>query len=476
MPNLQKLDLKRLKEILTEEHEITLEPPKIPERFRRIKSFRDFWNALTWRDIECIAALPALIFFLCPLYFFYRVLDPNRWIMWAYVSDTIYFLCVVTGVPALLLAIGKCCCDRTILRQYSRQNRITAGCFLIFVLLMILHTDIYGWSELEIFGNEMNYESTLTYLSYFLIFFWCSAIIRSSEVKRIIVYFGLLTSLQQGVLNLIDGLVCPLSPMRIAWPGGYSSVYFNPNHYGYYLTVGIMLSVGVAAWDKQRVWRILGALSFAVQSVVLNLNNTLGCFLAVLVGIVFMAIMDRIVKRKISRRVILLFCAYIGLAVFVSVFDRNIFDSIREFGFDLSKLLHDSDDKMLGGSGRVVLWYYTILFIIEKPLLGYGVEGIAGRLSDAAGLVRAHNIYLEYTSFFGIPAMLLFLIGIFCIFLNGLKKKAVLDDAVMTILAAAFGFAVSGCFGISIFYTTPYFFILLGLGFSIIPSGKTDSQ
>ncbi len=477
MPNLQKLDLKRLKEILTEDHKVTLDPPRLPERFRHIKSFREFWNVLTWRDVEWAAALPGIVFWLLPIIYMSFIHFPLYWMGWRHVGGFAYFVSAVTGILSLLLAIGKCCNDRTILKGFSRQNVVTAVCFLALFILMLVASAANGWGSFVFIGYAEHRESLMTFLSYVMIFFLPAACIRSADIKQFLLYFAMLNSFQLGLLTLLEGLgIREDYAFRMAESAPYTGIFLNTNHYGYYLTATLLLSAGVAAWDKQCVWRVLGALSFVVQTVVLTLNNSLGSFLAVLIGLPFMAIMYRIVYRRHSHRMGLILCAYIALWLLVSIWNQDILNSIKEFGLDLSKLFHQDDDMMSAGSGRIALWYYAMTFIMEKPLLGYGVEGIGPLMGPVVGLARPHNLYMEFAAFFGIPAALCLIVGMFFEFLNGLKRKAILDVYNMTVLGAIFGFAFTAFFGITIFYTTPYFFILLGLGFSIIPSGKTDSQ
>lgn len=118
------------------------------------------------------------------------------------------------------------------------------------------------------------------------------------------------------------------------------------------------------------------------------------------------------------------------------------------------------------------LWRLTIDRIREKPIFGHGVEGIADYLSENFGNNRTHNEYLQYTAFFGIPAAISYVVGVFCVFLAGLKQKTKLDPEMLIALSADFGYCVSAFFGNTMFYTAPYFFMFLGLGFS---TGREDA-
>ncbi len=438
-------------------------------RFHNVETFREFWQLVTWEDIDHICAVPSLLVLAMPVLYFLFNSRPDQ--HWSYLDlgDWIFQICTCTGIVAILLVAVRWYTDRSSLKIYSRQNIISAGCFLAFLLLIFISADVNGLSDYACFGLSFHRETLLTFAGYVLIFLFPAACIRSLSVKSFILRFAILTSMVLGIAQLIDSYLIPLEALRYAWIGGNSGVFYNPNHYGYYLSFTILLSAGAAAWSERLAWRIIGWISYAVQLVVLILNNSLGSYLAVFAGMILVCIMERIVRQKLSRRTILLFCSFFVISILVTLFNADILNSILEFGFDLRRLLGNDPDKLNGGSGRAILWYYTLIYISEKPLLGYGVEGIADQLSRDGGLARTHNLYLEYAAFFGVPAALCFITGIFHNFLNGLKQKLSLDIDTMTALAATFSFAFSALFGISIFYTTPYFFMLIGLSFTILP-------
>ncbi len=438
-------------------------------RFHNLKSFREFWDLLTWDDIDRIAALPSLLFLTMPL--MYMILNRNPDLKWNFedLGEWVFQICTYTGTAAIFLIVGKWCTDRSSLKLYSRQNRISAGCFLAFFLLIFITTDVHGISDYAYSGVAFHGETLAVYTQYVLIFLFPAACIRTPHVKRFLIRYGILSSMVMGFASLVDKYVMPLASHQITWAGQFSGVFYNPNHYAYYLSFTILLSVCAAAWGKKMVWRIIGFISYAVQLVVLILNNTLGSYLAVFLGMLLVCIMERIIHKKVSLCTVLLFCSFFVISILVTLFNADILNSILEFGFDIRRLFGDDPDKLNAGTGRAILWYYTLIYISEKPLLGYGIEGIADRLSYEGGLARTHNLYLEYAAFFGVPAALCFITGIFCNFLNGLKQKASLDKYTLTALAATFSFAFSALFGISIFYTTPYFFMLIGLSFTILP-------
>ena len=86
---------------------------------------------------------------------------------------------------------------------------------------------------------------------------------------------------------------------------------------------------------------------------------------------------------------------------------------------------------------------------------------------------RPHNEFLQYSAFFGIPATVFYVAGILAIYLKALKNKYKLDIYAKASLITAFAYLVSSLFGNTMYYTTPYLFILLGIG--TIQNSETEN-
>ena len=114
---------------------------------------------------------------------------------------------------------------------------------------------------------------------------------------------------------------------------------------------------------------------------------------------------------------------------------------------------------------------FAVDIIKEHPIFGYGIEG-QKRMAEELGIVgqyeigtSTHNDFLQYAVFFGIPAALVYICGVFSVFLNGLKNRLHLDNYALAGFVGAFAYLVSSAVGVSMHYTTPYMFILLGIAF-----------
>jgi O-antigen ligase len=121
------------------------------------------------------------------------------------------------------------------------------------------------------------------------------------------------------------------------------------------------------------------------------------------------------------------------------------------------------------GAGRIWLWRLTIEYMKERPIswvFGFGIEGYGGRmLADTLAQNRCHNEFLQYMSFFGVPALVFYAGGCLSVFMRALRNKANLTPCQIAALAAALGYLASSFFGVSVINSAPFLFIMLGLAY-----------
>jgi O-antigen ligase len=101
---------------------------------------------------------------------------------------------------------------------------------------------------------------------------------------------------------------------------------------------------------------------------------------------------------------------------------------------------------------------------VEHPIVGGGMESLNEYYHSQDNFIndRPHNIFLQISSFIGIPGAIVYLILILVLAFNNLKN---IKDNTMNIMIyfTAMTYFISSVFGNSMYYTSPYFMILLGL-------------
>lgn len=144
---------------------------------------------------------------------------------------------------------------------------------------------------------------------------------------------------------------------------------------------------------------------------------------------------------------------------------------------DINKIVIQDETSGSAGTGRWVLWVNAMKFIKEKPLFGHGLDNL-GELYYPLGVGtdRPHNEYLQYAAHLGIPALLFYICGIGSIFIKSYKNRTNLTDTTLVTLGVVAAYLVSACFGNTMYYTTPYFMMLLGMSTKIGNCNSLDEE
>jgi len=326
-----------------------------------------------------------------------------------------------------------------------------------------VYDDPFG--ELGIYQNEGH----IMYIMFFAVYFFLGSRIRSARIKALIIRGNVAVSLILALFGLTDYYIAPVAPLRITemWDGCFPGIWNNPNHYGYYLTIMTLLSIGMMLYEKERGWQIFGMVSSAVHCVVTELNDTFGSYLAVWFGIVFIIAVNIIIFRKFPLKLLIPAAVLILATLFLPTWQGSMTDNFVNLGNDTSNIVSASEAAQYAGSSRWALWLAAADGIKDSPFFGQGVEGWDDILLARSGTgIHAHNEYLQYALFFGIPALCLYVAGIVAVFIRGLINRKKLDGFTVMALAAAFGYCVSAFFGNPKYYTAPYFFVMLGLAYN----------
>lgn len=341
----------------------------------------------------------------------------------------------------------------------------TTRLFLALVFLILISTFINGLSTAALFGDWYRNEPISLVLSYFLIFYLFATQIDSSNMKKRIILLSLFISLIVAIyavwfrLYYGEKYISLISPYLI-------SVFFQHNHYGYYLAIHIMLSSGLYALADKKSEKVFAAICLIINTAILSFNNTFGAWLACFCSFIFQIIVIYFAKHKFDKASFQSFVIFLFITFLMSFWTDNIFSSIMQFFVDVDSIAKDPQHADSAGTTRWMLWKFTIKKIAEKPLFGFGNEGIKAMLEEATGSTRPHNEFLQYTVFYGIPAGLLYILGCFSVFIHDYILRAFLDNETNICLIASFCYLVSSFFGNTMFYTTPFLFILLGFSYS----------
>ena len=252
----------------------------------------------------------------------------------------------------------------------------------------------------------------------------------------------------------------------------YKFMFHNSNHYGIFLAIGAATAMGLMLQDRK--YSLLSGLARTVELwLIFNAMaacSSRGSFLPAAVILVIWNLYAFCMKKHLRKRVVFLDALFL-LTVFCLNTGSLLSSTLQNILFNILNIIHGADkteafDAM--GTGRGRLWRYGIQFAMEKPLFGYGPSGLYEPYMDMKSLYYSpHNCLILIAASAGFPAMLFYLSGLtghLIGFLRYLKKMTVLE---ISLYGAVGAYLMNSLFASWIYYTTPYYFMVLGFSYGV---------
>ena len=254
----------------------------------------------------------------------------------------------------------------------------------------------------------------------------------------------------------------------------YINVFHNTNHYGYFLMISTILS-GFMFVKNTGIKKIIYLLIYIFLIYMLIYNDTFGCYLSLLIVLIFSLIYSIVKKYKIVNIIILIVTFLltsfivsftnieIGGKIILQDTQKMVYNNFSVFSHDIKTIVNEESDLDTIGTGRGLLWKTAWNYTLEHPLIGGGMECLNEyfKTHNAGYNDRPHNIILQFTSFIGIPGAIIYIILIGYLAIINLKNLNK-DTTYFMVYVSAMCYFISSNFGNSMYYTSPYFMILLG--------------
>ena len=400
---------------------------------------------------DCTAAAPGLL--MCLMTMIMLIAD----VIVPGMSDAQY-----TVYPAIFRIINIICAGCGIflisraVKGDGQRVRPEVMLFGGFVICIIISTIINGFTREALLGAPARYLGAPDFVICVLGFYGCSLYCSGSSLKGLILDLYLLVAACIAILATADRFLFQIDSFRNK--SGISAIFFHDNHYGYFLVMAVLIAAGyvICCAGKQRIY---GYVSLILNLGILALNQTLGCIIAVGAALFVLVIVHAVTKSRYLRRSAILFCSLVAMAVLLTLIYQPLREDVKQLLFDITTI-GSGGNHGYAGHLRWLLWTETSGLIMQKPLAGYGCEGIRQYLLDTTGVANPHNEVLTYAAFFGIPAAAFYVIGVIAALRRALTQA---DQYAMSAGLAATGYFISSLFGVGMFYTLPFLFILLGL-------------
>lgn len=342
----------------------------------------------------------------------------------------------------------------------------------LFFLVLLIWSGISALlaedKELALMGTGYRVEGFTTYLIYAGIYL-CSKLIPRDKMKKLIVTYGIslswlsvMTVVQinphiQSALGTIGKNIARLEIRCMK----YAAIFNNTNHYGYVLTMTILGLAGLFMISKgYKKYIYLTLTCFNVWALIIN--DTFGCYLASMIGLIFLVILFAVRNKQSVGSGLLLLALFAVTSIVTSVTNDGILWA--NFAVLFTETSNNLVENNSAGSGRMGLWKQAIKYIKERPVFGHGPEGLYYKyIEDGFSNDRPHNEYLQYAAFTGIPSLVFYLGALISMLVYCLKNLKNLLPELVVIGGIIFAYCASAFFGNTMYYTSVYFFMFIGL-------------
>lgn len=438
----------------------------------QIKHFRDLLDYLPQIALSRMAAILLGVWSLLPVLVLIRGITlprADQFDEFLNLSTTIVFWTIfLTQIGLLGIGIGLICLAKVRMKQKKAGLGVIDGlkpglpALLLLALLVWSLFSLLASPDFNMSWNGAFYrnEGFKTYVLYAGVFF-CGLVIQNKNHTMT-------------VLNILSATATLLSAVSVAnipainnlfLIDANSSVFFNSNHYGYFLCMAMIIAIILLMMEtRSRLFLTYRAMVVAVTTYALVINDSFGPFLAVICGILFCLICLKIKRVDRMSRFWLATGIFFATVIYVNLLTSYVGANFITLAGDLRLIISDTEDAGMAGSKRWLLWVNGLRFIAERPLFGYGPDNLGSRYMDLGiHIDRPHNIPIQLAASLGLPALIFYLSSLLVLAVRFFRQLKSLSLMTIGLAAAVITYFVSSLFGNSMFYTTPFYLMLLGM-------------
>ncbi|MDO4540438.1 MAG: O-antigen ligase family protein [Syntrophomonadaceae bacterium] len=397
-------------------------------------------------------------------------------LQWAWILWQVGMFGLLLGAVALaksLLAAGRR--GENWLRPWARRHL-----FPLLLLLLLLWATLSAFFAdnflLSFFGDSYRKDGLFTYYSYAGIFA-CAYIVRRRSrlvVEVLVAVFALLA-----LLTVLDSQALNAF-FAIATDRG---IYFNINHYAYVLGLAVMLAALLAMAGPATVTGglPLRLAALALLTWALLINRSFGPYLAVIGGMALLIIFTAGFDRERLKRAVLVVAVFAVVSLGYNAVYYNVSgDFSRLFG-DVGRIAWDDPDAGDAGSGRWELWVLGVEFAAERPVLGHGPDSLRPLYrAEDINHSSPHCCVIYLAATLGYPAMLLYLGAMLALTVSFFRCRRRLTTYHIGLFCAVAAWFASSLLGVSMYYTSPFYFTVLGLAagslLALKPAGDENAE
>lgn len=357
--------------------------------------------------------------------------------------------------------------------------------FLIMFLWTIVCSLFAEDHHIAVFGRLRGCEGIIMYAFYIGVYL-CMSLLKRDKLTKLMLNLVVASTTFTSVFIIIADInqlygsnINFFSKITIR-PG--DAMFFQFNHCGYFLNVGIICTIGLFLYEKRLAGRIIYGILCVLEMYGMIINDTFGCILASFGAAIFVGVIYCIRNNKGKYLGFLPIGLYLLTMVIASVDliprsrPNSMLVNLRILSDDAANIMGDDEEMLRAGTGRLGIWLDTIEMIKDSPIVGYGPmqigESETNILRDV-GESSPHNEYLQHGLYFGVPGFVIYLLALFALYRNRLKKLKELSEVQLIALGCVTAYLFSAMFGNTLCYTVVYLYLFMGL---LCKRGSNDDK
>ena len=329
----------------------------------------------------------------------------------------------------------------------------------ILIILAFLSTSFALNFMKSFFGEDFRYEGLLTILSYYFLVLNAKSI-KQEKYKKNIINLFIFSGVFQSIYAFLQSYTNLLFIRRYSIGYMAMGLCSNPNFFGSYMVMQLLLVGYMYIYNPKKIYLFLVIL-FGIS---LYLAESTGPVLSVLISLIFSLFIIRNKLKRIIKLTIVLILSFVFANLSLKYIQINKFNNVFMDNYDISSeittVFQKPTEQM--GNGRLMVWKNSIPLVKKYWLIGCGLDNFKNAYPNYGYIQydKAHNVYLQIAVTNGVPALVIFLLLLFIVFVKGLKIK---NDFFTPVYMAFIGYSIQAFINISVIDVAPFYFIIIGL-------------
>ena len=344
---------------------------------------------------------------------------------------------------------------------FSKKEKIGISDIIIYILtvLAFISTKYALNFEKSFFGEIYRNEGLLTIISYYLLILNAKSIKQEKYKKNIIKLF-IFIGIFQSIYALLQSYTMLPFIRRHVIKYMAMGLCSNPNFFGSYMVMQLLIIGYIYLYNPKKRYLIL----YILFGITLYLAESTGPALSPFITLIFSLFIIPKKRKKIAKLIIVLLMSFMFANLTLKYVQNNRFNVIMLDDYEISKEISNTVKKPTEniGNGRLTIWKNSLPLVKKYWLVGCGLDNFKDAYPNWGDVKydKAHNVYLQIAITNGIPALILFLILLFVVFIKGIKFK---NSLFTPIYMAFIGYSIQAFLNISVIDVAPYYYIIIGI-------------